>query len=94
MKWSWEVKFGDVIHIAVLLLALIGLIASGSAWKQSMEDKMAAISQQADAAKFEAATARQELKESMEHVAIRVDKANTRLSRIEGRLNIRDGEGD
>lgn len=83
MRFNWEIRLSDVLHLILVLVALATAWSSFESGKVQMEDKIQAISSQHTALN----EAQQQTVKSVEHI-------NTRLSRIEGKLNIRDGEGE
>lgn len=77
MKFNWEIKLGDVLQIALIFIALFGAWISLENWKVATQDKIdqLVINQAKDETTRDA-------------VFKEVNAINTRLSRIEGKLNV------
>ena len=77
MKFNWEIKLGDVLQVALIFIALFGAWISLENWKVATQDKIdqLVINQAKDETTRDA-------------VFKEVNAINTRLSRIEGKLNV------
>lgn len=77
MKFNWEIKLGDVLQVALIFIALFGAWISLENWKVATQDKIdqLVINQAKDEITRDA-------------VFKEVNAINTRLSRIEGKLNV------
>lgn len=94
MKLTNDLNGSTILHIIGWIVTLTITAFSVGTWKASTEANIQSLKQEYEQAKVFSDADRDTVRRNLEKMALRSERINTRLSRIEGRLNIRNAEGD
>ena len=74
---DWEIRFSDIIKLILIFFSILAFIITTERWRQSVDDRLQSV----ESSRLNDKQDRKEIKDSLGYIS-------TRLSRIEGKLNI------
>lgn len=77
MQIDWEIRFSDIVKLVLIFFSVLVFIITTERWKQSVDDRLQSVEINLSNSKQDT----REIKDSLGYIS-------TRLSRIEGKLNV------